>query len=101
VFEKGIAKCGIEKAWLDKVVTFRKPLSCHLYPIRINKFRGFDGVNYHQWDICQPGRELGERENLPLYVFLREPITRAYGEEYYAQLEYAAKHSPLVGEDSQ
>jgi len=95
--EKGILKCGIEKAFLDGKTTFRKPVSCHLFPIRITEYKRFDAVNYEQIDICQPGRECGKSEKLPLYVFLKEPLIRKYGEEWYEQLEYAAKNMPGKG----
>jgi hypothetical protein len=88
--ENGILKCGIEKAFLDGKISFRKPVSCHLFPIRITEYKRFDAVNYQQIDICKPGRECGKSAKLPLYVFLKEPLIRKYGEEWYEQLEYAA-----------
>jgi hypothetical protein len=90
--ENGIVKCGIEKAFLEGKISFRKPVSCHLFPIRITEYKRFDAVNYQQIDICKPGRECGKSEKLPLYVFLKEPLIRKYGEEWYEQLEYAAKN---------
>jgi hypothetical protein len=92
--EKGIIKCGIEKAFLDGKITFRKPVSCHLFPIRITEYKRFDAVNYEQIDICQPGRDCGKSEKLPVYVFLKEPLIRKYGEEWYEQLSYAAENLP-------
>jgi len=92
--EKGILKCGIEKAFLDGKIKFRKPVSCHLFPIRITEYKRFDAVNYQQIDICKPGRQCGKSEKLPLYVFLKEPLIRKYGEEWYAQLSYAAENYP-------
>lgn len=92
--ENGILKCGIEKAFLDGKTTFRKPVSCHLFPIRITEYKRFDAVNYEQIDICQPGRECGRSEKLPLFVFLKEPLIRKYGQEWYEQLEYAAANMP-------
>ncbi len=92
--EKGILKCGIEKAFLDGKTKFRKPVSCHLFPIRITKYKRFDAVNYQQIDICKPGRQCGKSEKLPLYVFLKEPLIRKYGEEWYEQLSYAAGNYP-------
>lgn len=92
--EKGILKCGIEKAFLDGKINFRKPVSCHLFPIRITEYKRFDAVNYQKIDICKPGRECGKKEKLPLYVFLKEPLIRKYGEEWYNQLEYAAENMP-------
>jgi len=92
--ENGILKCGIEKAFLDGKTTFRKPVSCHLFPIRITEYKRFDAVNYEQIDICQPGRECGRNEKLPLFVFLKEPLIRKYGQDWYEQLEYAAANMP-------
>jgi hypothetical protein len=92
--ERGILKCGIEKAFLDGKINFRKPVSCHLFPIRITEYKRFDAVNYQKIDICKPGRECGKKEKLPLYVFLKEPLIRKYGEEWYEQLEYAAENMP-------
>lgn len=88
----GVLKCGIEKAFLDGKINFRKPVSCHLFPIRITEYKRFDAVNYQELDICKPGRECGKSAKLPLYVFLKEPLIRKYGEEWYEQLTYAAKH---------
>jgi len=90
--EKGILKCGIEKAFLDGKINFRKPVSCHLFPIRITEYKRFDAVNYQQIDICKPGRECGKSAKLPLYVFLKEPLVRKYGAEWYEQLEFAAEN---------
>lgn len=85
--EKLIAKCGIEKAWNADVTDFRKPLSCHLYPIRIKKFSNYEGVNYHRWPICDPARKLGKKSKLRVFEFLKEALIRKYGNEWYAQLE--------------
>lgn len=90
--EKGILKCGIEKAYLEGKIKFRKPVSCHLFPIRITEYKRFDAVNYQQIDICKPGRQCGKREKLPLYVFLKEPLIRKYGQEWYEQLQFAAQN---------
>jgi hypothetical protein len=91
IFENGIAKCGIEKAFLDNRVDFRKPISCHLYPIRVTKYSSFEALNYHQWEICKPARTAGSKNNLPVYVFLEQPLVREYGKDWYTQLEIAAK----------
>jgi hypothetical protein len=91
ISEKGISFCSIEKAWLDKKVDFRKPISCHLYPIRVKNYSTFLGLNYDQWDVCEPARKLGLSKNLPVYKYLKDAITRAYGEEFYNQIEEAAK----------
>ncbi|MBC7124326.1 MAG: DUF3109 family protein [Bacteroidales bacterium] len=91
VFENGVATCAIEKAWNNGIVDFRKPISCHLYPIRVKEYSTFTAINYHQWDVCAPARELGEQIDLPVYRFLKDAIIRAYGKEFYGQLEDAAK----------
>jgi len=92
VFENGVAQCGIEKAFSDGKISFRKPISCQLYPIRIDKFPEFDAVNYNKWDICKAARELGFKNGTPVYVFLKEPLIRKYGEDWYNELKYAAEH---------
>lgn len=85
VFNDGTALCGIEQAWNDGRIEFKKPISCHLYPVRISKLRALrvDAVNYDKWHICQPACALGKRMKTPLYRFLREPLTRKYGEDFY------------------
>jgi hypothetical protein len=84
--ETGIAYCAIEKAYEDKTIGFRKPISCHLYPIRIKENNGFESVNYHKWHICQPACDNGKKLDLPLYKFLKDPLIRKYGEEWYKKL---------------
>jgi hypothetical protein len=83
----GILKCGIEQAYLDGKTNFRKPISCHLYPIRITKKKNFEAVNYHKWSICSAACAYGKSLQVPLYRFLREPLVRKYGEEWYQKLE--------------
>jgi len=90
ISENGISICAIEKAWFDKKIDFRKPISCHLYPIRVKKFPDFIGLNYDQWNICEPARKLGLSNNLPVYKCLEDAITRAFGKEFYNQIEEAA-----------
>jgi hypothetical protein len=90
--ENKILKCAIEKAFFEGKTSFRKPVSCHLFPIRITAYKRFDAVNYQQLDICKAGRACGKANKLPLYKFLKEPLIRKYGEEWYAQLEVAAKY---------
>lgn len=82
----GIAGCAIEKAWEAGASAFRKPVSCHLYPIRIGKYNDFDALNYHEWHICRPALELGKKLDVPIYVFLKEALTRKYGEQWYNSL---------------
>lgn len=88
--ENGCCWCAIEKAWTEGKSSFRKPLSCHLYPIRITKYAAFDAVNYNKWKICSCARVKGEQEEMPLYRFLKEALIRKYGADWYEQLEYAA-----------
>lgn len=91
VEEKGISKCAIEKAYLDSKIDFRKPISCHLFPIRIKKYQDFDAVNYEEIKICKPACECGSKLEVPLYVFLKESLIRKYGESWYKALLDAAK----------
>lgn len=91
-FEQGIAFCALEKAFKEEAIPFNKPLSCHLYPIRIKEFDDYDAVNYDVWDICNCAREKGDREEVPVYRFVKDAFIRKYGQEWYDQLEYAAKH---------
>ncbi len=83
VFEKGIAMCGIEKAYIDGAITFRKPVSCHLYPIRIRKYEQFIAVNYDKWTICEPARQKGEKDSIPLYEFVKDALIRRFGNTWY------------------
>ncbi|MCX6274470.1 MAG: DUF3109 family protein [Bacteroidetes bacterium] len=92
IFDKGIAKCGIEKAYFDGKITFRKPVSCHLYPIRINKMKNsVEAINYDRWSICKPACKLGDSLKVPIYKFLKDSLTRKFGEEWYRELEVAAE----------
>jgi hypothetical protein len=86
----GVFRCGIEQAWYDGKIAFRKPLSCHLFPIRIKKYSEFTAVNYQELAICSSARKSGERESLYVYRFLKEPLIRAVGEEMYNELCIAA-----------
>ena len=84
--------CAIEKAFFAGEINFRKPLSCHLYPIRITKYDGFEAVNFHNWNICAQAAISEDKLAIPLYVFLREPLIRKFGDEWYKQLCVAAEH---------
>lgn len=90
-FEDEIAKCAIEKAWEQKKIKFQKPVSCHLYPVRINNYKDFDAVNYNKWDICEKALVNGKRLNVKVYEFLKEPLIRKYGLKWYKELEKAYK----------
>jgi Fe-S-cluster containining protein len=84
---KGTWKCGIENAWRDGKVPMRKPISCHLYPIRVEKLAYHDALNYSQWGICAPACACGAKLDVPVFRFLKESLTRAYGKEWYDELE--------------
>jgi hypothetical protein len=86
-FENDIANCSIEKAFIDKKISFQKPLSCHLYPLRIQKQPEYDAINYHQWDICSGGRLNGKNLKIPLYKYLKEPLIKKYGDVWYEFLD--------------
>ncbi len=85
--EKGILKCGIEKAYDDGKTDFKKPISCHLYPIRLTKYNHYTAVNYDRWLICSSACAFGIKMNMPLYKFLKEALIRKFGEEWYEKLE--------------
>lgn len=89
--ENGVTYCAIERAYREGKTRFVKPISCHLYPIRLMRFsNGSIGLNYHRWNVCRPACECGRRSGIPLYKSLREPIVRRFGEEFYKALECAA-----------
>ena len=83
---KGILKCGIEEAYNDGKISYKKPISCHLYPIRVTKYDQYHALNYDRWDICSPACSFGKELGVPVYKFLKEPLIRAYGENWYGQL---------------
>jgi len=85
--ENGIARCAIEKAFNQGIITFRKPISCFLYPIRVSKYNNYDAVNYHQWEICKDARILGKNLNISVLHFLKEPIIQRFGEDMYGALK--------------
>lgn len=91
--EEGKAQCGIEQAWADGKIDFRKPISCHLYPIRIteNKKTGFEALNYDRWDICSAACDAGKVAKLPVYRFAKDALIRKYGEEFYEELDCLAE----------
>ncbi len=93
IFDKdGTAKCAIEQAYYAGKVDWKKPVSCHLYPIRITRNKaGVDAINYDRWNICNPACKLGKSLQVPVYKFLKESLTRKYGEKWYAELELAAE----------
>jgi len=87
--DNGILKCGIEQAWQAGKTTFRKPISCHLYPLRITQYEQYDALNYHNWHICSAACTLGQELGVPLYRFLKEALIRKYGKAWYNKLVHA------------
>ncbi|MCX7987673.1 MAG: DUF3109 family protein [Bacteroidales bacterium] len=90
-FENGIARCGIEKAYLEKKITFRKPISCWLYPIRVSRLSAMHAVVLHRWKICQPAYEKGAKEGIPVFRYLKNPLIARFGQEWYDELEQVAQ----------
>ncbi|HLO71733.1 MAG TPA: DUF3109 family protein [Flavipsychrobacter sp.] len=90
--EVGIVKCAFEKAYNEGKINFKKPISCHLYPIRIKQMDGYEAVNYEpRKQMCKPACKLGKQLKVPVYKFLKDSITRKYGEEFYDTLDAVAK----------
>jgi hypothetical protein len=90
VFEGPIARCAVESAYQEGQIPFRKPISCHLYPIRVQYHRGREYLTYEQVPICEPGRRRGEREGIRLLDFLREALLRRWGPAWYERLRHRA-----------
>jgi hypothetical protein len=90
MFENGIAMCSIERAWKEGKVAFRKPVSCHLYPIRVSKHKEFEAINYDRWTVCGPACVLGEQLKVPVFQFVKEALVRKYGQAWVNELSIAA-----------
>jgi hypothetical protein len=90
VLKDNILMCGIEMAWSDGKISFRKPLSCHLFPVRIRDYTDFRAVNYEELAICSPARKSGSDKGIYVYEFLKEPLIRALGKDLYKELCIAA-----------
>ncbi len=86
-YENNMALCAIEKAYLEGKIKYQKPISCHLYPIRITEYADFDAVNYHKWSICSSALKHGKEIGIPIYKMLKTPLIRKYGSDWYAELE--------------
>jgi Protein of unknown function (DUF3109) len=89
--ERKILKCGIEQAYLDGKISWKKPISCHLYPIRITKYDDYDALNYDRWHICSDACTHGANLGVEVYKFLKEPLIRKYGEAWYQELVQEVK----------
>ena len=90
----GIIKCAIEQAYNDDKISWKKPISCHLYPIRVTTKKNFEALNYHKWHICSPACSLGKELQVPVYKFLKDPLIRKYGAEWYSELEKTFEEQP-------
>jgi len=96
--EKGMALCSIEQAYRDGKSTFKKPISCHLYPVKTKTYRNFTAVNYHSWNICSDACALGEELSVRVFEFCKEPLIRKFGESWYSELQEV--HEEMQSENS-
>ncbi len=90
IFDGATALCGIEQAYNEGIVSWKKPVSCHLYPVRVKDFSEFTAVNYDRWDICDDACTLGKELQVPVYKFVKEALVRKFGEDWYIELEKVA-----------
>lgn len=90
IFDGATALCGIEQAYNEGIVSWKKPVSCHLYPIRVKDFSEFTAVNYDKWYICNDACTLGKELQVPVYKFVKEALVRRFGEDWYLELEKVA-----------
>jgi hypothetical protein len=91
--KNGIVKCGIEQAYNDGKITWKKPISCHLFPVRVKKIKNAELVNYEpREDLCKAACILGKKLKMPVYQFLKEPLIRKFGNSFYEALEATAQH---------
>ena len=91
IFDDETALCGIEQAYNQGIIDWKKPISCHLYPVRVKEYSEFLAVNYHKWHICSPACSLGKELEVPVYKFLKEALIRKFGEQWYQDLEKVAQ----------
>lgn len=89
--EEGVAKCGLEEAFAKGMTNWKKPISCHLYPVRVREYTELTAVNYHRWHVCDPACDLGAELKVPVYKFVREALIRKFGEDWYSELEEVAR----------
>ncbi|MBU2950559.1 DUF3109 family protein [Tamlana agarivorans] len=89
--EKKVALCAIEEAYNQGEISWKKPVSCHLYPVRVQDYSEFSAVNYHHWQICDDACTLGQELQVPIYKFVKEGLIRKFGEDWYAELEKVAE----------
>lgn len=89
--DNGITKCGIEEAYNQGAIQWKKPVSCHLYPVRVREYSALTAVNYHKWEICDPACSLGAELQVPIYKFVKEALIRKFGASWYKELEQVAE----------
>ncbi|MDC6350425.1 DUF3109 family protein [Zeaxanthinibacter sp. PT1] len=89
--ENGTALCGLEQAAKDGVTDWVKPVSCHLYPVRVREYTELTAVNYHKWQICDPACSLGTELQVPVYKFVKDALVRKFGHDWYTELEKVAE----------
>lgn len=87
VWNNGMLSCGMEQSWKDGHSSFRKPISCHLYPVRTRNIGNMEALNYHQWEICKAACALGDELKVPVFRFVKDALIRKYGEDWYEELE--------------
>ncbi len=90
----GVCRCAIDNAFREGRISVQKPISCHLYPIRLHKYDEFTALNYDRWSVCQPALRLGKKTGIKLYQFLKEPLIRKFGEEWYQEVCQIAELLP-------
>jgi hypothetical protein len=95
--EKNTAMCGIEEAYNQGETSWKKPISCHLYPVRVEDYSEFSAVNYHKWQICDDACTLGKELQVPVYKFVKQALIRKFGEDWYAELEKVAEEYLKIG----
>jgi len=93
-----ICKCAIEKAYKEGKIDFYKPVSCHLYPIRLQRYKDFTAINYHRWRVCKAAVAYGQKNGIAIYQFLKEPLIRKFGEAWYNELCLAAEEYKKIKE---
>jgi hypothetical protein len=89
--EQKVLKCAYEKAYYDGKIDWKKPVSCHLYPIRVERLKNYTAMNYHKWDICKAACRLGNDLKVPIYKFVQEGIERKFGKDFYRELDKVAE----------
>jgi hypothetical protein len=95
--ENAVCKCAIEKAYNEGRIDFKKPISCHLYPVRVKQYKDYKAINYHRWKVCRAAEILGEQKQIFVYQFLKEALIRKFGEEWYNALDACSPPSPPKG----